>query len=332
LFLIEMPVGDSIAELFFTHKNPTVEAFGKISKFAQVKRSPSAKSRVPHEATAGDLGGHQPNSEGLGNYFDQVWVINLKRRPERLARFWQSIEKSGWPFRTPTVFRAIDASKVGVPRFWRSGAGSYGCMRSHLVLLERAVQDDVGSLVVMEDDAAFTSTFGKDVADFLRKVPKDWQCLMLGGQHFKSKPFLVVPGVVRAGGGKGILRTHCYALRGQEIMKALYMTWADSAVHCDWVMGPCVAQFNTYAPDPFLVGQASGRSDISGGENPLNFWRLPSGKEPVIVLRAPRQAMEGLRSRGFHAGHTRDSETGEGWGSGENLVVFALSYETDCFS
>jgi hypothetical protein len=93
-------------------------------------------------------------------------------------------------------------------------------------------------------------------------------------------------------------------------MKALYMTWANSAVHCDWVMGPCVAQFNTYAPDPFLAGQREGGSDISLGQNPTNFWRTPSGTEPVIVLRAPRQVMEGLRCHGFHAGHTRDQETG----------------------
>ena len=80
--------------------------------------------------------------QGLENYFDQIWVINLKRRPDRLARFWEGIEKSGWPFRRTQVFNAIDGNKVGVPGFWRTGGGCYGCLRSHLTLLERAIQDD----------------------------------------------------------------------------------------------------------------------------------------------------------------------------------------------
>jgi hypothetical protein len=253
---------------------------------------------------------YDPDPKQLKYYFDQVWIINLKRREDRLARFWEGINKSQWPFRRPQVFSAIEGDKVGVPKFWQTGGGSYGCMRSHMSLLERAIQDDIESILVLEDDAVFMNTFGKDVADFLAKVPTDWQCLMLGGQHVNSKPFPVAPGTVRAGAGGGIQRTHCYALRGREIMQALYRTWANAAVHCDWVMGPCTAKFNTYAPDPFLVGQAEGDSDISGQQNPSKFWRSPSGTEPVIVLRAPRLVMEALRNKGWHAGFTRDPATG----------------------
>lgn len=246
----------------------------------------------------------------LGSYFDQVWVINLKRRPERLARFWNEISKSRWPFRRPEVFSAIEGDKVGVPKFWQTGGGSYGCLRSHLVLLERAIQDDIGSILVLEDDAVFMNTFGQEVADFLTKVPDDWQCLMLGGQHVNSTPFRVLRGVVRAGPGGGIQRTHCYALRGREIKRALYFTWTNTVVHCDWVMGPCTAKFNTYAPEPFLVGQGDGESDISGRQNPSKFWRSPKGTEPVVVLKAPRMVMEGLRKKGWHAGFILDQSTG----------------------
>jgi len=246
----------------------------------------------------------------LREYFAEVWVINLKRRPDRLRQFWREIEKAQWPFRRPQVFSAIEGNKVGVPKFWQTGGGSYGCMRSHLTLLERAIQDDIGSILVLEDDAIFINDFGPAVVEFMAKVPDDWQCLMLGGQHVNSTPFPVSPGIVRAGAGGGIQRTHCYALRGAEIMKALYRTWANAAVHCDWVMGPCTAKFNTYAPEPFLVGQSQGSSDISGAQNPSKFWRAPTGLEPVIVLRAPRSVMERLRGKGWHAGFNRNPETG----------------------
>lgn len=246
----------------------------------------------------------------IANLFDQVWVISLKRRPDRLGRFLQETKKFQWPFKDPQVYHAVDGDKVGVPKYWQTGGGSYGCLRSHSNILERAILDDVNSILVMEDDALFPETFVEDILDFLENAPKDWQCLMLGGQHVNSTPIPVAPGVVQAGDGGGIQRTHCYALRGQEVMKALYKTWANAAVHCDWVMGPCMAKFNTYAPDPFLVGQSDGRSDISGQQNPNKFWRAPNGYEPVIVLHAPRKVMEALREKGWHSGHTRDAGTG----------------------
>jgi hypothetical protein len=71
------------------------------------------------------------NLKILKYFFDQVWIINLKRREDRLARFWEGINKSHWPFRRPQVFNAIEGDKVGVPKFWQTGGGSYGCMRSH---------------------------------------------------------------------------------------------------------------------------------------------------------------------------------------------------------
>lgn len=246
----------------------------------------------------------------LEDWFEQIWVINLKRRPDRLSRFRNELEKASWPFRKPDVFAAIEGDKVGVPPYWQTGGGSYGCLRSHLVILERAIQEDVQTLLVLEDDAIFKETFAKDVAGFLAQVPADWECLMLGGQHVNSQPIPVAAGIVQPGGGGGIQRTHCYALRGQRAMKELYRTWASSAVHCDWVMGPRMAQMNTYAPQPFLVGQSEGHSDISGSANPAKFWRSPSGKEPVVVLRAPRPVMEALQARGWHGGYTRDPETG----------------------
>ncbi|MBI1178348.1 hypothetical protein GC207_13010 [bacterium] len=273
----------------------------------------NAASPGPDRAMKEDLQRTALSATNCNNYFalfQQVWVVNLRRRPDRLNRFWNELRKVSWPFVLPAVFPAIEGDKVGVPKYWQTGGGSYGCFRSHMTILERAIQEDIESLLVLEDDAIFGKTFSQDIAKFLRSVPDDWQCLMIGGQHINSQPIQVAPGIVRAGNGGGIQRTHCYALRGQEVMKALYKVWANAAVHCDWVMGPCMSKFRTYAPDPFLVGQADGTSDISGQVNPSKFWRPPVGTEPVIVLRSPRSVMEALRDKGWHSGYSRDPATG----------------------
>ena len=91
------------------------------------------------------------------------------RRADRLNSFFKRLENLKWPFKWPVVFRAIDGEKVGVPRYWQTGSGSYGCLRSHVSILERAIQDDLDLILVIEDDAIFPKDFSKKVCEFLQK-------------------------------------------------------------------------------------------------------------------------------------------------------------------
>ncbi len=94
--------------------------------------------------------------------FQRVEVINLKSRPDRLARFYESLPED-WPFRQPCAFAAIDGSRVPVPAHWVAGEGAWGCFRSHYEIIERALNDGVESLMVLEDDAICARGFGSKV-------------------------------------------------------------------------------------------------------------------------------------------------------------------------
>ena len=140
---------------------------------------------------------------------------------------------------------------------------------------------------------------------------------MLGGQFFGGMPKPFKPGIIKVARCE---RTHAYAIRGR-FMRDLYQTWvstdgtcdwsrkSETLGHCDHVMGAVQKDYRVYAPDPFVVGQRAGMSDISGGHNPTKFWKEPTGKEPVVVLHASREVVAGLREHGFHTGFSRDKET-----------------------
>ncbi|MGF1634322.1 MAG: hypothetical protein ACFCVE_10775, partial [Phycisphaerae bacterium] len=90
------------------------------------------------------------------------------------------------------------------------------------------------------------------------------------------------------------------------MIKALLKLWLDTTNHIDWCMGPFAGKRGkTYAPDPFLVGQGAGRSNISGRGDQVRFWSgRPDPKAPVCWLRAPREVLEACRDV-FHVGNSR---------------------------
>ncbi len=198
----------------------------------------------------------------LSEWFDRVVVISLRRRLERLATFRAGLVEHGWPFRQPELFEAIDggSGKVPSPTNWKAGGGAWGCMQSHRQVLERALMDDVESLLVLEDDACLRPGFSDDAEKFFVAVPDDWDQLMLGGQHIGPQPRPVSQGVVKC---LNCQRTHAYAVRGNFI-RHLYQKWVSSSGHCDHVMGPMQAHFNVFRQTPFSSDRKRARAISTG--------------------------------------------------------------------
>lgn len=222
----------------------------------------------------------------ISETFDRVVVVNLARRPQRLERFWTLL--TDWPFKKPQRFEAVDGEAVGTPPGWDKGPGAWGCLLSHREILDRAIGDGLRSVFVLEDDAYPAENFAALAADFLRNVPEDWDGLMFGAEHL-HEPQASRPGVLRCVASN---RSHAYAVRGR-FMKTLSEFWRNTVNdHCDIVLSSLMRHFNVYAPDPLLIGQDCGHSDVTGRREYLRF--LSADQKETIANSDSRYLIEKL--------------------------------------
>jgi GR25 family glycosyltransferase involved in LPS biosynthesis len=250
----------------------------------------------------------------LHRYFDRVAVINLRRRPDRWERFERSLDALDWPFKPPTQVPAVDGDAVGVPVWWKQGGGAWGCLMSHVRILEDCFRDGVERVLIMEDDVVFVDDFAARIKPFLEHVPDDWDQLYLGGQHLRD-PVPENDFVYRC---VNVNRTHCHAV-SRRFMPAMYRHIlnahdyiANPGHHVDHRLGALheTGGINVFSPIKWLAGQGESRSDISGRFNSTYFWNTWAdvASTPMVAVLGLHQAhankVAGLMQElGVHFGH-----------------------------
>jgi hypothetical protein len=217
----------------------------------------------------------------FSDYFERVYCINLESRPDRLERFSNRLKRAtGETIDNKTIFRfdAIDGSKLteydmptvmdGNTKHW--GAGAEGCRRSHLGVLSEARDLGLNNVLILEDDAIFRKHsreaepvpydgFGNLLAGFMDDLPKNWDMLYLGGNHWRGKGHQI-SGMVHV---INSLALHAYAVKN-----TVFQLLIDNAVKynkpIDLIFAEDVHQHcNVYSSLPRIVGQESGESNIT---------------------------------------------------------------------
>jgi hypothetical protein len=235
--------------------------------------------------------------------FDRVCVISLARRKDRLADFMSRVP-ADFPFGRIEAVDAIDGRIVKHPKWWRQGAGAWGCYRSHMRIIEDSLHRGHQRVMIFEDDATFVDDFASKATAYLESLPLGWIQAYLGGQHLRRP--IAIEGRTLAVRAHTVNRTHAYAINGREGLLALYRHITDTS---DWHNGHHIdhhfgrlhrsSKVGYYAPSSWLCGQAEGESDIACKQMAERWWQ-PKNK-PIDAAGQRFVAVIGLHRSGSSA-------------------------------
>jgi len=84
----------------------------------------------------------------INEAFPHKFCINLDRRPERWEQMRAKFERCG--VEGVQRFAAVDGQNAIVPANWSDSPGAYGCLRSHLEIIEEARRCSWPNVLIFE--------------------------------------------------------------------------------------------------------------------------------------------------------------------------------------
>jgi GR25 family glycosyltransferase involved in LPS biosynthesis len=178
-------------------------------------------------------------------YFDEVVVLNLDKRVDRLLETAEELEKYNIPYKR---IAAIEHEN-----------GAEGLKITLENILKDAVERKLSNILIFEDDVLFKENPTHTMEQVIKQTPEGWHIIYLGGQvsagfHYKHSPNLFQLDTCYA--------THAWAisLEGmkQILSYGLYAPIDNCLVDGVQKMQKC------YITYPLLATQRAGMSNIGG--------------------------------------------------------------------
>lgn len=175
--------------------------------------------------------------------FEKVIVINLAKRPDRMAQIKAQLDAHKITFER---FEAIDGQELGI-------TGVQACALSHRGVIEQ--YKDAGNVFIFEDDAELNEDFEQLWDVFIANLPDDWQMVYLGCNKIDWQP--IAKGIARLSAG---IATHAYGAK-QSVFDSM-IDASKRAEPIDLSYMQLQVSVPTYVAVPSMVGQVPGFSDI----------------------------------------------------------------------
>lgn len=175
------------------------------------------------------------------------YVINLKRRDDRLKSL-------NLPFHYE-VFEATD----GKEKFSQFGKmqGHIGCLDSHRRLFSFAKENNIDTLMVMEDDIEVDKNFNEKLDNIMSQLPEDWDLLYLGGWNVGEKnSYSVLLDVAEK-----VYTTHSFIVKN-KFFDIIIETLNSRDWKVDVLLSEALPKGKCFISNPTIAWQREGFSDI----------------------------------------------------------------------
>lgn len=143
------------------------------------------------------------------NYFDRTNIVNLLFRKDRRIETKEEFDRFNFPLNTDKVYfieASCPDSADGFPT-----AGTKGCFLSHLGILEKARNDKLNNILILEDDITFSKGIvevGEKAINQLSEI--DWDIAYFSHSFDEDNTDLKWISL-----DKPLMCTHFYAVNGK---------------------------------------------------------------------------------------------------------------------
>lgn len=245
------------------------------------------------------------NRELLGrlllSVFDAIYVINLVSRPDRLRDIKVQLLRLGLSFNDPNVVLFPASRPVSSGDFPTRGAK--GCFESHLAILRDLETRGLNRVLILEDDADFSSDIDEILFPLIRDLSqREWD-IFLGYPPDGFRPSN--SGLARLPADVPSVKLHCYGVTKDAahlagpFLEKIHMRPGGhplgGAMHVDGAYNwfrkayPDVKTLVSMTP---IAHQRSSKTDI----HPLSWFdRWPILKDATKSLRRLRVALNSTK-------------------------------------
>lgn len=213
------------------------------------------------------------------NIYQKIYLINLKRRPDRLNNFLKNYKESDMKNYNVVKFDAIDGSNLDVmkcplselaraelqqleftgfrTKHYQLTKGAIGCYLSHVKIWENILKNESEVALIFEDDAQIPADLNKRIHEEMHNIPNDWDIVLFGYICKKCMKYDNYNEVER------FMLTHCYIIKKQSIVKIMNTnTLFPITQQIDALMSELSSLINIYTVKEKLVPQFNSRTDI----------------------------------------------------------------------
>ncbi len=173
----------TVAQQFHVKPVVPVEKMPVKDQIEEEKKIEEVKSQILPEPIVKKTRGETKGPITLNDYFDNIYCINLDRRPDRWEECKTEFEKNNLKVQR---FTAIDGKLLPEDPRRKLLPGEIGCLKSHIAVLNDIVAKGYRRALVLEDDVQFIDDVQGFFSRTIDSIPPEWCMLYFGGSHLSN--------------------------------------------------------------------------------------------------------------------------------------------------